>query len=29
MHAMIMTVDPAGPELFTFEPLIVRGNALD
>ncbi len=28
MHAMIMTVDPAGPELFTFEPLIVRGNAL-
>lgn len=29
MHALIMTVDPARPELFTFEPLIVRGNALD
>jgi len=29
MHAMIMMVDPAAPELFTFEPLIVRGNALD
>ena len=28
LHALIMTVDPSGSELFTFEPLIVRGNAL-